>query len=595
MEQQHQQPRLRDVFGFAARHWRAHARGLAVPLALMLAATGAEVAAPVATGRLIDALGVGAESPRRALDALLLLVGLGLLSQALRRGADYLWADVSVRIMRRIGADAFARVQGYSSEWHANTFAGSTVRNITRAVWSYEMFADALYYHVLPSALVVLGVCGVMAARWPVMAAAFLLGALAYALTSALLSVRYVAPRRRLSVESDSKVGGALADAISCHAAVRATAAEAREEARLAGILDTWQHLLRRSWFAGITVGVVLAGAGLLLQLLLVGGAVLLWSRGAATAGDVAYVLTSFFLVNAYLRDIGMHIRNLQRSANDLERVVEYERTPPEVADRPGAVPLRETRGAVAFEGVRFGYRRQPGWVFDGLDVRIAPGERVALVGASGSGKSTFVKLLQRLYDLDGGRILVDGQDIAGVTQESLRRAIALVPQDPVLFHRSLAENIAYARPEATRAQVEAAARKAHAHEFVERLPDGYETLVGERGVKLSGGERQRVAIARAILADRPILVLDEATSSLDSVSERLIQAALEGLTGGRTVIMIAHRLSTIRRADRILVFERGRGIVEEGAHAALMARPGGRYRRLHAVQAEGMADAASA
>src|SRR5690606_21726192 len=196
-----------------------------------------------------------------------------------------------------------------------------------------------------------------------------------------------------------------------------------------------------------------------------------------------------------------------------------------------------------------------------------------------GSGKSTFVKLLQRLYDVAGGRILIDGQDIGGVTLESLRRAIALVPQDPALFHRSLAENIAYGRPEATQAEIEAAARRARAHDFIAALPQGYDTLVGERGVKLSGGERQRVARARAFLADAPILVLDEATSSLDSVTEAEIQSAIEELMQRRTTIVIAHRLSTVREVDRILVFDGG-AVVEQGTQAELLARPSGAFRR---------------
>ena len=212
----------------------------------------------------------------------------------------------------------------------------------------------------------------------------------------------------------------------------------------------------------------------------------------------------------------------------------------------------------------------------------MAPGERIALVGPTGAGKSTFVKLIQRLYDVQGGRILIDGQDISKVSQTSLRRAIAVVPQDPALFHRSIAENIAYARPDATADEVMLAAKRARAHDFIARLPNGYETPVGERGVKLSGGERQRVAIARAFLADAPILVLDEATSSLDVETERQVQAAMEELMVGRTTIVIAHRLSTIRGADRILVFDRGR-IVEEGRHAELIDK-GGFYARLHAV-----------
>jgi ATP-binding cassette subfamily B protein len=237
------------------------------------------------------------------------------------------------------------------------------------------------------------------------------------------------------------------------------------------------------------------------------------------------------------------------------------------------------------FEDVTFHYGGHIAPLYDGLSVEIRAGERVGLVGRSGSGKTTFVKLVQRLYDVSGGRILIDGQDIGLATQHSLRSQIAIVQQDPILFHRSLAENIAYGRPGASMAAIEQAARLANAHDFIQRLPKGYGTLVGERGVKLSGGERQRVALARAFLADAPVLILDEATSSLDSESEALIQQAMERLMKGRTSIVIAHRLSTVRSLDRILVFDRGE-IVEQGVHAALANRTGGIYRGLFERQA---------
>jgi ATP-binding cassette subfamily B protein len=256
--------------------------------------------------------------------------------------------------------------------------------------------------------------------------------------------------------------------------------------------------------------------------------------------------------------------------------------------DRADAKPIHVREGEIVYDRVTFHYGAQAEPLFAEFSLRIQAGERVGLVGHSGSGKTTFVKLLHRLYDVSGGRIVIDGQDTARVTQQSLRTQLALVPQEPILFHRTLAENIAYGRPDAPMVDIEEAARLANAHEFILRQPKGYRTLVGERGVKLSGGERQRVALARAFLANTPVLVLDEATSSLDSESEALIQVAMERLMAGRTSIVIAHRLSTVRMLDRILVFEHGR-VTEEGTHEELVQREGGTYKRLFERQALGL------
>jgi ATP-binding cassette subfamily B protein len=337
------------------------------------------------------------------------------------------------------------------------------------------------------------------------------------------------------------------------------------------------------------------AGTGQLALLWLVrtgltGGALYLWWQGRASAGDIAYVLTTYLVVHGYLRDVGQHVHHLQRSVNEMEELVRIHEEPLGIADRADARPIRIEAGEIRFEHVTFRYGGHAVPLYEALDVTIPAGQRIGLVGRSGSGKTTFVKLIQRLYDVTEGRVTIDGQDVAHATQASLRPQIAIVPQEPVLFHRTLAENIAYARPDATQAEIEQAARLANAHDFILALPRGYRTLVGERGVKLSGGERQRVALARAFLADAPILILDEATSSLDSESEAAIQQAMERLMAGRTAIVIAHRLSTVRALDRILVFDHGR-IVEDGDHASLLADPDGRYRALFDRQSGGIAD----
>jgi ATP-binding cassette, subfamily B, bacterial len=347
-------------------------------------------------------------------------------------------------------------------------------------------------------------------------------------------------------------------------------------------VVANWHDRSTRAWArfadAWLVSNTILWG----LQVGLLGLVLWHWQQGLATAGDATFALTSYFLIASYLRNLSETVQQLQKGFADIEDAVAYALEAEDVKDAPGAPAFRPGLGGVSFRNVGFAYKGQGGRLYDRFSLDIEPGRTVALVGPTGSGKSTFVKLIQRLYDVDEGAILVDGQDVRIVTQSSLRAGIALVPQDPALFHRSLRENIAYAKPDATDAQVEAAARSARAHEFIARLPLGYATEVGERGVKLSGGERQRVALARAFLADAPLLILDEATSSLDTETEREVQAAMAELTAGRTTILIAHRLSTVREADLILVFDQGR-IVERGRHGELVAM-GGAYARLHAL-----------
>jgi ATP-binding cassette subfamily B protein len=430
--------------------------------------------------------------------------------------------------------------------------------------------------------------------HWASLGLVVALGALIYVSMTVVFSTRYIAPAARISNAWDTRVGGTLADALTCNAVVKSFSAEAREDARLARVVRRWRGRVRRTWLRYNYTSTAQLAVLLCLRASVIGGSLLLWMAGRASPGGVTYVLTSYYIIHAYLRDVGMHINNLQRSVNDMEELVAIHDEAIGITDAAEACPIDIQGGRIVFEDVTFHYGGHRTPLYDGLSVDIAAGERVGLVGRSGSGKTTFVKLVQRLYDVSGGRILIDDQDIAKATQHSLRGQIAIVQQDPILFHRSLAENIAYGRPGAGMAAIEQAARLANAHEFILRLPNRYGTLVGERGVKLSGGERQRVALARAFLADAPVLILDEATSSLDSESEALIQQAMERLMKGRTSIVIAHRLSTVRGLDRILVFDRGE-IVEQGTHTALAARTRGIYRGLFERQATEFAHIAAA
>ena len=486
------------------------------------------------------------------------------------------------------GAGAAApgpRVQRFSTDWHANNFAGSTVRKITRGVWSMDQFNDILLVALAPSIVVLVGATAILGFYWPAMGLVTLLGSLAYVAITVSASLFWVAPAAHLSNAWDTRLGGALADAVTCNAVVKAFGAETREEARLGWLIAKWGRRTTRTWMRSVWNNTFQNASLAALRAAILGVAIWLWLKGEASAGDAAFVLSMFFVIYGYLRDVGMHVADVQRAVNDLEELVALHDEPIGVTDKADAAPAAIVAGRIAFEAVTFHYAGHRDPLFKNLDVEIRAGERVGLVGRSGSGKTTFVKLVQRLYDATGGRVTIDGQDVAHATQASLRAQIAIVPQEPILFHRSLAENIGYAKPGASRQEIEQAARLANAHDFIANLPKGYATLVGERGVKLSGGERQRVAIARAFLADAPVLILDEATSSLDSESEALIGEAIARLMEGRTTIVIAHRLSTVRAMDRILVFDRGR-LVEEGAHEALLKREDGPYRRLFERQA---------
>ena len=575
-----------QVLAFIASQWMRRPRLLVAAFACLIAAVSVDLVMPQASGWLIDAVTGKTASPARAWGAWLLFIAMWQGFVVARNLQLRFWNPFAARNMEDMTNDAFRRVQSYSADWHADSFAGATVRKISRAMWGYDQASDAIVLVLIPAFLVLSGLSVLMFLRWPLVGGFSGAVVALYVTSNVLLASWYVRPANLRSNALDSRIGASLADAISSNPTVKTFGAEAREEARFARVMNDWRRAAVTTWTRFINMALIQSLILGVLQAGLTGLVVWQWSVGRASPGDVAFAITAFMLMNGYLKNVGENIRMLQRGLDDTEDVAGYVRKTPEVADRPDAGRLLVRRGAVTFDKVRFAYANQPEPIYDGFSLAIAPGERVALVGPTGSGKSTFVKLLQRLYDIQGGRILIDGADIAQVTQQSLRHAIAVVPQDPALFHRTIGENIAYARPGASQDELVLAARRARAHDFIARLPKGYDTLVGERGVKLSGGERQRVAIARALLADAPILVLDEATSSLDVETERLVQAATEALMEGRTTIVIAHRLSTIRGADRILVFQDGR-IVEEGRHGELVAM-GGTYARLHGA-AEGV------
>ena len=577
-----QKAHIGQIMRYLWRHWSSQPVKFTAVVVLMVLSTACELLLPALSGRIVETLTKGPQAAGQAFDLFWLFAAIAAGMFVLRNILVRVWNLFAARNMANITSASFKDVQRFSSQWHSDNFAGATVRRVSRAMWAYDTLSDNFLWFILPAAIVLLGLTGMMLATWP-MVGLYVGGSITlFTLASILIARLYIQEANERSNSADTSIGASLADAVSANPTVKAFGAEAREEVRFGGVVEKWRGLVATTWMRyadGWAVSNIILWS---LQVGLLGLVLIEWREGRASPGDATFALTSYFLIASYLRNLGETVQQVQRGFADIEDAVAYSLEVEDVADVPGASRFVQGNGEIVFDGVTFGYRGQSEPLYKDFSLTIQPGETVALVGQTGSGKSTFVKLLQRLYDVDAGAIRIDGQDVRHVRQDSLRGSIALVPQDPALFHRSLRENIAYARPDASLAELEAATRDARAADFIGRLPKGLETQVGERGVKLSGGERQRVALARAFLADARILILDEATSSLDTQTERDVQDAMKALAKDKTTILIAHRLSTVREADRILVFVAGR-IVEQGTHDTLVAK-GGAYARLNAL-----------
>lgn len=488
------------------------------------------------------------------------------------------------RVMSDLLQNAYDYLQRHSYGFFANRFVGALVRKVTKLSRAFDLFADRIYWDFYPLTIRIIGSVIVLYIFNHLIAYILLAWTFAFILLNYLFSLWKLKYDIKRS-EKDTERTATLADALTNQNNIQLFTGFKFEFKRVRKVAEELRKLEALTWNLGAIADAIQALFFIAAEFGLMYVAIQYWKRGLLTLGDFVLIQSYLFALIGRIWQVGRHIRDTYESFADAKEMTEILHTPHEIQDARNAKELEITKGRIEFKKVSFNFHRTRR-VLNNINLIIKPGEKVALIGPSGAGKSTIVKLILRMYDIEQGKILIDGQKINRVTQESLHQQISLVPQEPILFHRTLMDNIRYGRREASDEQVLEAAQLAHCDEFIQELPDGYNTYVGERGIKLSGGERQRVAIARAILKNAPILILDEATSSLDSHSEGLIQQALNNLMKGKTVIVIAHRLSTIRKMDRIIVIDKGK-IVDEGTHNTLLKKDS-LYKKLWKLQAGG-------
>ncbi len=543
---------------------------------------------PIIYKNIIDLVSEGLAGDAVGRELMFLIFVLAIIIVAyniLLRFSDWSIVYSQSNILKDIANDTYRRLLSHSYEFFTNRFAGALVTKVKRFVRSFETIHDQVIFSFWMDGIKLLSIIIALAIFAPPLLIIFFIWFAVY------IFVLYFMIREQFSRDikratAESKTTGVLADAITNVLNIKMFAALRSERKRFDDVTgkekkrrdSSWYYHNWQNLFQGFYIG--------LFHVLITYFAIKMWLAGSISAGVI--ILVQLYVYKAFdiVWNMGRNVRRVMEAFADATEMVEIFEQKTDVQDIKGAEKCTINKGEIEVKNITFAYEKGNN-VFENFSLKVLPGERIGLVGHSGSGKTTITKLLLRFADIQSGQILIDGQDIARIKQDDLRRNISYVPQEPMLFHRSLAENIAYANQDASMEEIINVAKSAYAHEFISKLPDGYDTLVGERGVKLSGGERQRVAIARAMLKDTPIIILDEATSALDSVSEHYIQDALNNLMQGCTVLVVAHRLSTIQRMDKIVVFEDGE-IKEQGTHEELLSGDGV-YHNFWQQQVSGM------
>ena len=516
---------------------------------------------------------------------LMMILLVEFIQWAFWRLATFLATHFQSKIMADLAVTCFKYLHKHSFSYFNDNFVGSLVKRVNRFVRSFEGLADKFTWNLIPLFVNLSVIISVLLWKNLTIGLTIVVWLVVFMFVNWFF-IRYKLKYDIQRAEAETKVTRVLADTITNHTNVKLFNGFNRETKLFTKVNDNLRYLQKFTWnlsnYFEALQGFLMIGLEVGIFYL----AIKLWEVGKFTVGDFVLLQSYVLIVFMKIWDFGRVLRNIYRDLADAEEMTEILETSHGIVDSKSAKDLEVKKGKIEFVDMDFYYNKTRK-IIKKFNLIIKPGQKIALVGPSGAGKSTVVKLLLRQHETTKGKILVDGQRIKNVTQDSLWQNISLVPQDPILFHRTLMENIRYGKPEASDEEVKEAAKLAHCHEFIKDFTEGYETYVGERGVKLSGGERQRVAIARAILRNAPILVLDEATSSLDSESESFIQDALDNLMRSKTVIVVAHRLSTIMKMDRILVIDQGK-IVEDGTHKSLIKKPRGLYKKLWQIQAGG-------